>query len=924
MPPFLGAFFAGFPALFTTARPKCLLCVELVPTELQSWYVGDPMRWKRLVLAAASISAAAVLLYFLRPPRQDRTVQTALLSAVDDYRKIIVLMDGADALNEAAHARCNAAGQVLFWRKQHALDQIAGKFAEPSGRGARNQQLIRYLTEDRSLHDADKLAFLDLVAELAEGGPGDLRLRALLDNLQSIQLAYREEVTRIFSQFATRGGSGAREKWDSYVAALRKGYSREAILGEFGDLSTEEPANGMRGGYGGKEVFGSEFPPKSVALTFDDGPHPKYTEQVLAILRKYGLKACFFELGSLVGKADGAGGVKLLRGADISRKVVEAGHLLANHSYSHPSLTKLPETEWNAEIDQTSTILEKISGRKMELFRAPYGARNQAIIERIVSQGMRSIMWNTDAEDWADPIPESIAMRILHQMNQHHKGVILLHDIHQQSVLALSPVIEELMRQNYTFLEFDKGEFVKSGKPAGTERTAAEPVGISPVSDAPRKLYRDSWAVIIGVNDYQHWPKLKYAVNDANGMEEVLVNRFGFQRDHISKLLNGDATRQRIMQVLGDELSDSRKVQREDRVFFFFAGHGATRALEDGRQIGFIVPVDADQSNYYSTAISMTTLRETADLIPAKHIYFVMDSCYSGLAMTRGAGGFSKDRSYLEEVTRRTARQILTAGGAEQQVADDGPNGHSVFTWALLQGLEGQADLDGNGVITASELGAYVSPIVSSFARQTPTVGNLVGSEGGEFVFELQPQPLSSVSKQFDSQSLQLNQQLANLQEQIAAKQEELLRLQQSIQAQSAKPAGVQVSRSAGASRSAAARAYDLDRQGQQFYREKNYDWALKKFHEAVDLKPGDALLLNNLGFVCYVMGRYDESLKYLQKTLAVGPWRKEAHLNIADLYMKLGRRAEAKQHYEQFLTLSPNSSRAEDVRRIMQGLSSP
>jgi tetratricopeptide (TPR) repeat protein len=365
-------------------------------------------------------------------------------------------------------------------------------------------------------------------------------------------------------------------------------------------------------------------------------------------------------------------------------------------------------------------------------------------------------------------------------------------------------------------------------------------------------------------------------------------------------------------------------VQREDRVFFFFAGHGATRALDDGRQIGFIVPVDADQSNYYSTAISMTTLRETADLIPAKHIYFVMDSCYSGLAMTRGAAGFSKDRSYLEEVTRRTARQILTAGGAEQQVADDGPNGHSVFTWALLQGLEGPADLDGNGVITASELGAYVSPIVSSFARQTPSVGNLVGSEGGEFVFELQPQPLSSASQQFDTQSLQLNRQLASLQEQIATKQEELLRLQQSIQAQSARLPVVQVSRSAGATRSTATRAYALDRQGQQFYREKNYDWALKKFREAVDLRPGDALLLNNLGFVCYMMGRYDDALKYLQKTLTVGPLRQEAHLNIADLYLKLGRRADAKQHYEQFLALNPNSPRAEDVRRILQGLSSP
>jgi tetratricopeptide (TPR) repeat protein len=442
--------------------------------------------------------------------------------------------------------------------------------------------------------------------------------------------------------------------------------------------------------------------------------------------------------------------------------------------------------------------------------------------------------------------------------------------------------------------------------------------------DGTRKLYRDSWAVIIGVNDYQKWPKLRYAVNDANGIEDVLASRFGFQRDHIRKLINGEATRQRIMEVIGDELSDSRKVQREDRVFFFFAGHGATRTLEDGRQIGFIVPADADRSNYYSSAISMTALREAADLIPAKHVYFVMDSCYSGLAMSRGAGAFSRDRSYLEEVTRRTARQILTAGGAEQEVADDGPNGHSVFTWALLQGLDGQADLDGNGFITASELGAYISPIVSSFAKQTPAVGNLVGSEGGEFVFELQPQPLSAPTGKIDSRSVQLTDQLSSLQKQIAAKQEELLKLQQSIQSQSQKLA--QVTRSGGrppavAPPSSSARAYDLERQGMIFFREKKYDDALAKFQGAVDLKPGDAVLLNNLGYLYHVMGRYDDALSYLQKTLAIDPRRKEAHQNIADTYLKLNRRAEAKQHYEQFLTLQPGSSRSEEVRKILDSL---
>jgi peptidoglycan/xylan/chitin deacetylase (PgdA/CDA1 family)/tetratricopeptide (TPR) repeat protein len=875
---------------------------------------------KSIPIAAVCLAAAvAAYLAWNWRARPDGEFQTALSGVVDDYRKIIVLMDGVDGLDSATRARCIAAGRALFWRRDRALGEIADRLAEPRKGAGRLRQLVRYLSDDRGLHDADKLAFLDLVDQLGDAaGPEG---RALLDNLQSIQLAYREEVTRIFSQFATRGGSGTREKWDAYVADLRKGLSRDGILNELGELPTEEFPSELRGGNPGREIFGTEFPAKSVALTFDDGPHPKYTEQVLAILQKYGLKATFFEVGYMIGKVDDGGGVTFVRTSDVSRKIVEAGHMLANHSYSHPVLVKLPEAERNSEIDRTNTLLEKISGRKTELFRAPYGSRNQAIVERVNSEGMRSVMWNIDARDWADPIPESIAMSALHQFNQQQKGILVLHDTHKQSVLALSLIIDELMRQNYTFLTFDKGQFVKSGKPAGTERSGApQETSAAPTAPTgPRKLYRESWAVIIGVNDYEKWPKLRYAVNDANGIEEALVSRFGFKPDHIRKLLNGDATRQRVMQVLGDELTDSRKVEREDRVFFFFAGHGATRTLDDGRQIGFIVPVDADQSNYYSTAISMTALREAADLIPAKHIYFVMDSCYSGLAMSRGTSSFSKDRSYLEEVTRRSARQILTAGGAEQEVADDGPNGHSVFTWAFLQGLEGAADLDGNGVITASELGAYVSPIVSSFARQTPVVGNLVGSEGGEFLFELQPQPLSSTSGQLDAQSLGLTAQLENLQKQIAAKQEELLRLQQSIQAASAQ---APAARSAGpAPRSVSARAYDLDRQGVQFYREKKYDEALKKFMEAVNLKPGDPLLLNNLGFIYYVMGRYDNALTYLLKTLAADPRRKEAHENIADLYMKMGRPADAKPHYEQFLALAPNSSRVEEVRGILQGL---
>src|SRR5690606_40665099 len=97
----------------------------------------------------------------------------------------------------------------------------------------------------------------------------------------------------------------------------------------------------------------------------------------------------------------------------------------------------------------------------------------------------------------------------------------------------------------------------------------------------------------------------------------------------------------------------------------------------------------------------------------AKHVYFVMDSCYSGIALTR-SGGLAKHSGYIDEITKRNARQILTAGGADQEVADGGPGGHSIFTWTLLQGLNGRADLDKNNIITAPELGACVAPAVSA------------------------------------------------------------------------------------------------------------------------------------------------------------------------------------------------------------------
>ena len=106
--------------------------------------------------------------------------------------------------------------------------------------------------------------------------------------------------------------------------------------------------------------------------------------------------------------------------------------------------------------------------------------------------------------------------------------------------------------------------------------------------------------MVIGINEYQKWPKLKHAVNDARSMGDVL-RKIGF--DEIIMLLDGDATQQNIRRVLGDDLY--AKTQDEDRVFIFFAGHGQTQDLPNNSKAGYIIPVEGELNNYYSTAISM-------------------------------------------------------------------------------------------------------------------------------------------------------------------------------------------------------------------------------------------------------------------------------------------------------------------------------
>jgi hypothetical protein len=247
-------------------------------------------------------------------------------------------------------------------------------------------------------------------------------------------------------------------------------------------------------------------------------------------------------------------------------------------------------------------------------------------------------------------------------------------------------------------------------------------------------FYSSSWAVVVGINDYRTWPPLNYAVNDARSVRAKLLD-LGFDSEKIFELYNREATKENILRIVADELP--RKTSLNDRVLFFFAGHGQTEELHGGIQRGFLIPVDGDLDNLYAKSIPMNVVADISQRIPAKHILFLMDACYSGLAFARSSPMSSQTPGYLEKITSTRARQIITAGGAGEQVFEQ--EGHGLFTKRLLEAFDRGADVNSDGVLTAFELGNYLRSQVSaeSAKRQTPIFGTLEGE--GEFVF-LMPQ----------------------------------------------------------------------------------------------------------------------------------------------------------------------------------------
>ena len=152
-----------------------------------------------------------------------------------------------------------------------------------------------------------------------------------------------------------------------------------------------------------------------IALTFDDGPHPKYTAEILDILAAYNVKATFFQVGQ-----------NITDHPNIAKRVREEGHEIGNHTYSHPKLSKLADLALARELEQTAETLQAITGATPHLFRPPEGVISKQILSLAAQREYQPVLWSVDTRDWAHTPTSEIVRHVLATVQDG--DIILFHD----------------------------------------------------------------------------------------------------------------------------------------------------------------------------------------------------------------------------------------------------------------------------------------------------------------------------------------------------------------------------------------------------------------------------------------------------------------------------------------------------------------
>jgi peptidoglycan/xylan/chitin deacetylase (PgdA/CDA1 family) len=199
---------------------------------------------------------------------------------------------------------------------------------------------------------------------------------------------------------------------------------------------------------------------KVVAITYDDGPHPVFTPQILDILDKYHVKATFFMIGSQMERYPG-----------IVKEVLKRGHVIANHTYTHPrNIEADTAPQIIRELELCEQVIERMTGRRACLFRPPRGLVDSTVFTIAQEEGYQTILWTVCADHHDAPTPELMAKRVSKLIKPG--GIILAHDgtfpSRWKDVQATPLIIESLLKQGYRFLTLPE-LLAKGGQKFGRE-----------------------------------------------------------------------------------------------------------------------------------------------------------------------------------------------------------------------------------------------------------------------------------------------------------------------------------------------------------------------------------------------------------------------------------------------------------------------
>jgi polysaccharide deacetylase family sporulation protein PdaB len=191
-----------------------------------------------------------------------------------------------------------------------------------------------------------------------------------------------------------------------------------------------------------------------IALTFDDGPNPEYTPQVLDLLKQYHAKATFFVIGSRVEKYP-----------ELVRREAVEGHEVANHTFSHPNLRRFTVEKLQEELAKAQDVIWAVSEHTPHLFRPPGGYYDETIVNTAKQAGYTVVMWSwhLDTRDWSCPGVGKIVNRVL--SNARNGDIVLFHDHggnRRQTIEALQQILPELQQRGYQFITISQLLEIKS------------------------------------------------------------------------------------------------------------------------------------------------------------------------------------------------------------------------------------------------------------------------------------------------------------------------------------------------------------------------------------------------------------------------------------------------------------------------------